>query len=138
MSGVVRISVKDHIDVVTAYLRGSTLAAKLGFSVREIHSLALAIAEVARNIVRYAGKGEVTIAEARQGQHRGVVVVARDEGPGIADVDQALQEGYSTGRSLGMGLPAVAEAMDEFRIDSAPGKGTTVTMILWKAPKPKR
>jgi serine/threonine-protein kinase RsbT len=67
----------------------------------------------------------------RDGERPGIVVVARDEGPGIPDVEQAMQDGYSTGRSLGLGLPGARRLMDEFDLQSQAGEGTTVTMKKW-------
>jgi serine/threonine-protein kinase RsbT len=86
---------------------------------------------VARNIVEYAKEGEVVISLVQNGSKRGVLVIARDAGPGIADVNQALQEGYTTSRGLGLGLPGSRRLMDEFEISSNLGKGTAVKMKKW-------
>jgi len=93
--------------------------------------LATAISEVARNIVVYARRGEVVLTAVESHGRRGVMVVARDEGPGIANPEQAMRDGYSTGNSLGMGLPGARRLMDEFELSSALGKGTTITMKKW-------
>ncbi len=108
------------------------MAEQLGFSASEATLVATAISELARNIVHYAGNGEIMIGRVEDDGKSGVVVVARDRGPGIADVADAVCEGFSTAGSLGLGLPGIRRIMDEFNITSAPGIGTTVTVIKWK------
>ncbi len=126
-----RLPIGSEHDILTARQRGRELAAELGFSGSDLTLVATAISEIARNIVEYAGRGEMSFTLVRDGQSRGIVVVARDEGPGIPDVSRAMQDGYSTGRSLGLGLPGARRLMDEFEVDSAAGRGTTVTMKKW-------
>jgi len=127
-----RIEVASDADIVPARARGRALAAELGFSRTDATLVATAISEIARNIVVHAGRGEIELAPAYESDRRGVVVVARDEGPGIRDVDEALQEGFGTKGGLGLGLPGVRRIMDEFVIDTAPNQGTTVTMHMWR------
>lgn len=127
----VRIPINSEYDIVTARKRGRELAAQMGFSPAGQVAIATAISEIARNIVQYAGRGEMSIGAVRQGDRRGIVIVARDEGPGIPDINLAMQDGYSTGGGLGLGLPGSRRMMDEFDITSAVGKGTTVTMKKW-------
>jgi serine/threonine-protein kinase RsbT len=129
----VRIEVAADTDIVEARQAGRELAARLGFSLTDLTMIATAISEVARNITTYAGRGEISLRLVHQSGRRGLVVVARDAGPGIADVDRALEDGYSTGRGMGLGLPGARRLMDDFEIDSAPGLGTTVTMRKWAA-----
>jgi serine/threonine-protein kinase RsbT len=93
--------------------------------------IAAAISEVARNIVDYAESGEIILAGMVNGSKRGIKIIARDEGPGIPDVAQAMQYGYSTRNSMGVGLPGAKWLMDEFDIESKVGKGTIVTMKKW-------
>jgi serine/threonine-protein kinase RsbT len=126
-----RIVVAADTDIVEARQMGRDLAAQLGFSLTDLTMIATAISEVARNITTYAGRGEVTLRLIRQAERRGLVVIARDDGPGIADIDRALLDGFSTGRGMGLGLPGARRLMDEFEIDSSPGRGTTVTMRKW-------
>ena len=126
-----RFQIGSEHDILTARQRGRELAAEAGFSGTELTLVATAISEIARNIVEYAGSGEITFTLVRDGQSRGIVVVATDQGPGIADVAQAMQDGYSTSRSLGLGLPGARRLMDEFELDSEAGRGTTVTMKKW-------
>jgi serine/threonine-protein kinase RsbT len=110
---------------------GRALATQGGFSGSALALIATAISEIARNIVLYAGQGEVLLAWVREGSREGIVVIARDNGPGIANLDRAMQDGYSTGKGLGLGLPGAKRLMDEFEIVSVVGKGTTVTMRKW-------
>nr|WP_246345350.1 ATP-binding protein [Conexibacter arvalis] len=93
--------------------------------------VATAISEIARNITAYAGSGEIVVRPVELNGAHGLEVVARDAGPGIADVERALQDGYTTGGGLGLGLPGARRLMDEFEIVSQPGVGTTVTMTKW-------
>ncbi|HVZ72071.1 MAG TPA: anti-sigma regulatory factor [Polyangia bacterium] len=119
------------MDIVSARQRGRELAASLGFTSAEQTIIALAISEIARNIVSYAHRGGITLSRVDENGRRGIVVVAADDGPGIADIELAMRDGYSTGKSLGMGLPGARRVMDEFEIVSIVGKGTTVTMKKW-------
>jgi serine/threonine-protein kinase RsbT len=129
--GESRIPIESDADVVTARQRARELAASLALSSTDQTLLATAISEVARNITTYATRGEVTVAMVETGGRRGIRVVARDEGPGIEDLERALQDGYTTGGGLGIGLPGARRLVDEFAIDSAPGRGTTVTLVKW-------
>jgi serine/threonine-protein kinase RsbT len=93
--------------------------------------LATAVSEVARNIVRFTEGGEIVVEVVEQDGRRGVQVVARDGGPGIPDVDEAMADGFSTYAGLGLGLPGARRLMDEFAVASEEGRGTTVTMTKW-------
>jgi len=126
----VRVPIRSDADIVTARQVARELAARLGFTRTDLTILATAVSEVTRNIVRFAGSGEVVV-ELVTGPRRGVQVVARDAGPGIEDVDQALADGFSTYDGLGLGLPGARRLMDEFAVVSEPGHGTTVTMTKW-------
>jgi serine/threonine-protein kinase RsbT len=125
------IPIDREVDVVTARQRGRELAASRGFSSTEQTLIALAISEVARNIVTYAQKGEILLSEIEEAGRRGVMIVARDDGPGIVDPELAMRDGYSTSRSLGLGLPGAKRVMDEFELVTTVGKGTTITMKKW-------
>ena len=131
-AGEIRVAINSDQDIVAARQKGRALATELGFSPVDSTFLATAISELARNIVAYAGKGEITV-KAIRGSHRvGVCVIASDRGPGIPDIHQALRDGFSTSGSLGLGLPGVRRLMDEFEIKSRPGQGTTVAVKKWK------
>jgi serine/threonine-protein kinase RsbT len=118
-------------DVVRARQMGRELASRLGFSSTELTLIATAISELARNVVTYAGTGEIHLQLVNDQDRRGILVVARDKGPGIADLDLALKDGFSTGEGMGLGLPGARRLMDEFSIQSEPGHGTVVTMKKW-------
>ena len=128
----IRVRVESDTDIVAARQRGRALAARLGFSSGAATMVATAISELARNIVLYAGRGEITIGLASNGEGPILVITARDEGEGIADVRRALQDGYSTSGRLGVGLPGVKRLMDEFEISSTVGRGTVVVVKKWK------
>jgi serine/threonine-protein kinase RsbT len=125
------VPIEREADIVTARQKGRELAAASGLSPTEQTLIATAISELARNIVVYARRGEVLLAQLEHNGRRGVLVVARDAGPGIPNPELAMQDGYSTSRSLGMGLPGARRLMDEFELSSIVGKGTTVTMRKW-------
>ena len=127
----VRVPVRADADVVAARQAARALAARLGFSATDLTEIATAVSEVVRNIVRFAGAGAVLV-ELLDQPRRGIRITAHDAGPGIPDVAQALQDGYSTYRGLGLGLPGARRLMDEFAVASEPGRGTTVTMTKWR------
>ena len=126
-----RIAIESDADVVTARQRARELAADLELSSTDQTLLATAISEVARNITTYATRGEVLVEVVTDDDRRGIRVVASDQGPGIEDIERALQDGYTTGGGLGLGLPGARRLVDDFSIDSAPGRGTTVTLVKW-------
>ena len=127
-----RIAIESDADVVTARQRARALAVGLDMPSTDQTLLATAISEVARNITAYAVRGEVLLELVRDGDgRRGIRVVARDEGPGIADLERALTDGYTTGGGLGLGLPGARRLVDDFEIETAPGVGTTVTLVKW-------
>lgn len=125
------VKIVDDSHAVAAAQVGRQMGAALGFSAVQQTALATAILEIARNIVKYAQQGEVTLEVACDGPHQGVRVTARDSGPGIPDIEQAMRDGFSTGRSLGLGLPGARRLMDTFTLTSQPGCGTTVVMTKW-------
>jgi RNA polymerase sigma factor (sigma-70 family) len=124
------IPIRSDADIVAARQAARELASRLGFSRTDLTLIATAVSEVARNIVRFADSGEVVV-ELLERPRKGLQVVARDTGPGIADVAQAMADGYSTYHGLGLGLPGARRLMDQFAIDSVVGRGTTVTMTKW-------
>ena len=132
MNGEVVVPIRIDGDVLVARQRARELAKSLKFSSSELTLIATAISEVARNIVTYAKHGEIVLKLVSQGRRRGIRVVAQDQGPGIADIERAMQDGFSTSSSLGLGLPGSKRLMDEFDIVSTVGKGTTVTMTKWE------
>jgi serine/threonine-protein kinase RsbT len=128
----ITVPIASELDIVTARQRGRTLALQLDYSSTDATLIATAISELARNIVRYARRGEIVLTRGGDSIKREIIVVARDEGPGIADISQAVAGGYSTSGGMGLGLSGVRRLMDEFEISSELGRGTTVTVKRWK------
>jgi serine/threonine-protein kinase RsbT len=126
------VAINSDQDIVAARQRGRALAAELGFSAVDSTLIATAISELARNIVSYAGTGQITLKTIQNSTRQGILIVAADEGPGIHDLRQALRDGFSTSGSLGLGLPGVRRLMDEFEIASQPGRGTRVEVKKWR------
>jgi len=128
----VRVSIGCDADIVAARQKGRELASQCGFPSTDLAVVATAISELARNIVRYAGRGQVILRLVNNNGKRGIEVVAADDGPGIPDIGMAMQDGYSTSGGLGLGLPGTRRLMDEFEITSDFGKGTIVTVRRWR------
>lgn len=128
-----RLFVRNDADIVSARQAGRALAAALGFTDSDAVLIATAISEIARNMIEYAHGGEVTVSPVREDGRSGILIIAKDDGPGIADVSLAMKDGYTTGGGLGLGLPGAKRIMDEFEIHSALGRGTIVTMRKWVA-----
>lgn len=126
-----RIPIQSDLDIIGARKQGRALASHHGFSASELTLIATAISELARNIVMYGQRGEIVLQLVNHQDRCGIIVTARDEGPGIPDVRKALEDGFSTSRSLGLGLPGVRRLMDDFEIDSQVGQGTTVIVKKW-------
>lgn len=127
------ISVEINIDsdIVIARQKTRELAKKINFSSSELAGIAAAISELARNVVSYANHGKVTASLINEAGHQGIGIIVEDTGPGITDINLALQDGYSTSGSLGLGLPGVKRLMDYFEIQSTLGKGTKITLKKW-------
>jgi serine/threonine-protein kinase RsbT len=132
MAADIVVPVAADVDVLVARQQARTLAATLRFSPGQLTLIATAISEIARNILLYAERGEIALRIVERARRRGIVVIAKDHGPGIRDIEQAMVDGYSTSGGLGLGLPGAKRLMDEFEVVSAPGRGTTVTMTKWE------
>jgi len=127
-----RVEIRYERDVVTARKLGREIAGDLGFDTVDSAKVATAISELARNIVLYGVAGEIEIsAVVEDGERVGVRVVARDTGPGIANPELALRDGYTTSDGLGLGLPGTRRLMDQFELVTTPGQGTTVTVVKY-------
>lgn len=132
MEGRKTIPIRTVADIVTARQIGRELSLQCGFSETESTLIATIISELARNIVLYAQSGEIILEKAGPvDHHHGVIIISRDHGPGIPDVQRALVGGYSTSGGLGLGLCGVRRMVDEFYIDTGTDKGTTVTAKKW-------
>lgn len=128
----VKVKILSEYEIVTARQKVREMCAILQFSSAEQTLVATAVSELARNIVEYARYGEITVKKISDSERRGIVITARDKGPGIPNIQLAMRDGYSTSRGLGLGLPGCRRIMDEFEISSRVGKGTTVTAKKWK------
>jgi serine/threonine-protein kinase RsbT len=132
----VRVPIYGEDGIVRARSLARETAKRLGFGLVDQSRIATAVSELARNVVRYAtgSRGDVAIRplppDARG--RTGIEIVVADEGPGIPDISQAMRDGFTTGRGMGMGLPGAKRLMDEMAIDSAAGRGTTVTIRKWR------
>jgi len=126
-----RVKITSSLDIVTARQLSRQLAVELGLGEADVTLLIAALSEVARNILEHARRGEIFFNILENGAHRGLQVIARDEGPGIPDVHRAMQYGFSTSGGLGVGLPGAKWLVDEFAIDSTVGQGTRVTLCKW-------
>jgi serine/threonine-protein kinase RsbT len=128
----VEVAISSDQDIVLARQKGRAMAVELGFSSGDATLIATAISELARNILSYARRGEISLKIVHASSRQGISIIASDSGPGIRDIRQAMRDGFSTSGSLGLGLPGVKRLMDEFEIASEPGRGTIVTVKKWK------
>jgi len=119
-------------DLILIRNRISELCKKLNLSLINKTKLLTASSELSRNILRYAGSGDVVIETIIRDHKKGIKVSFIDKGPGIKDLELAMQDGYSTSNNLGIGLPGSKRLSDEFFIKSEPGKGTLITIVKWK------
>lgn len=127
----INVVVATVSDIVAARQQGRDLARRIGFSPSDATLIATAISELARNIVLYAKSGTVSLEATDDGAQAGVVITARDQGPGIPDVQRALIGGYTTSGGMGLGISGVRRIMDRMVVESEVGKGTTVTVKKW-------
>ncbi len=125
------VKIINEWDIVAARQLGRNVAKELGFGTVDQARITTAISELARNIYLYAGQGQICIEKLYESGKAGLKVVAIDNGPGIKDIRQVMEDGYSTSGGLGAGLPGVKRLMDEFRINSTPGNGTEITATKW-------
>ncbi len=131
MANGIRVPIRSDVDIVAARQQGRELAAQIGFSITDGTLIATSISELARNIVSYAAQGEIVLSRIENARTPGMLIVARDDGPGISNIQDVLRDGYSTSGGLGLGLPGVKRLMDEFEIQSEFGVGTTVSIKKW-------
>jgi serine/threonine-protein kinase RsbT len=131
-AGKIEISIATDEDVVRARREGRLMSEGIGFNATEAVFVATAISELARNIVTYARRGRIVLNAIESGRESGICITAIDSGPGIANIDLALQSGYSSSGGLGLGLPGVRRIMHEFHIASSATGGTQVRVVRWK------
>lgn len=126
------INIQSDLDIVAARMAARDMAKTMGFGAIDQARIATAISELARNIYLYAGEGSVTVSEVQQGIRKGLQVVCEDQGPGIDDIPLVMQDGYTTSKGMGMGLPGARRLMDDFELISISGQGTKITCRKWK------
>jgi serine/threonine-protein kinase RsbT len=131
MSEQERFAIRDEADIATVRRRVREVAQELGFDAFATAAITTAASELARNVWTHARGGEAIVARVRDGARRGVRLEFRDAGPGIPDIPRVMAGGYSTARSLGLGLSGSKRLVDEFIIESTPGQGTRVRVIKW-------
>ncbi len=127
-----KMSIIREQDVVPFRNRVKEYAVKIGMSLVNQTKLITAASELVRNMLKYADGGEALIEVISKGRENGIRLVFADKGPGIKDISLAMKDGYSTGKSLGLGLPGTRRLVSEFEIISEVGTGTTVTIVKWK------
>ncbi|MFG6150410.1 anti-sigma regulatory factor [Halobacillus sp. B23F22_1] len=125
------VNIKKEWDIVGARQLGRDVARKIGFGTVDQARIATAISELARNIYLYAGTGKICFEAIDDINHKGLSIVAMDDGPGIEELSQVMEDGFSTSGGLGAGLPGVQRLMDEFDIQSNVGQGTEIKVIKW-------
>ena len=127
-----RVLLTESTDSARAIVVALDLAARAGFTETDRYMIATAVSELATNILRYAKEGIVRLRIIREDDRTGIEVLAEDDGPGIADIAEAMKDHVSSRDSLGLGLPSVNRIMDEFHIDSGPGRGTRIWARKWR------
>lgn len=132
MSGPSDVAIRSDLDIVLARSAAREVAKRLGFGAIDQARIATAVSELARNIFLYAGSGTVSVRPLERRGRPGIEIICEDQGPGIADIALVMQDGYSTSRGMGMGLPGAKRLMDEFELCSQVGVGTTVTCRKWR------
>ncbi len=127
-----KVEIRSSDDVVKVRRRARDLAVEAGFSLVDQTKIVTAASELARNTVDYGGGGSAIVSLVKKNGRTGLRLVFEDQGPGIPDIELALKDGYSTGSGLGLGLSGSRRLMNDFEIDSAPGRGTKITVTRWK------
>jgi len=126
-----KFQIYDEVDVAYAALGAKKYAQNIGFNTTSQYMISTAVSELARNIYVYAKKGFIILNFLEYEHKQGIEIIADDYGPGICDIEKALQDSYSTGGTMGVGLPGTKRLMDEFKIESILGEGTKVTIVKW-------
>jgi len=126
------MSIMREVDVIPFRNRLKECAVKIGMSLVNQTKIITAASELARNMLKYANGGKATIEVVSKGRENGIRLTFADKGPGIANVANAMKDGFSTGKSLGLGLPGTKRLVSEFNLETEVGKGTTVTVTKWK------
>jgi serine/threonine-protein kinase RsbT len=125
------VRIHSETDVIRAVIESAAYCRTLGFQETASRMISTAVSELARNILKYAGSGEIRLRLVESSRGRGIEIEAADQGPGIAAPEEAMRDHFSSSGTLGLGLPGVERMMDEFSLESAPGEGTRVTARKW-------
>ena len=131
MEKIEEVSINNSEDIILARQIAREMAKELGFGLADQTRITTAVSELSRNIYTFAGTGRVVVKALSESAKKGMEIIAEDRGPGIPDIELAMQDGYATSKGLGQGLPGTKRLMDEFEIKSEMGKGTTVTIRKW-------
>jgi serine/threonine-protein kinase RsbT len=131
MSAELHRTIRTEMDASRTVLESTLYSREAGFDDTPSRMIATAVSELVRNILKYAGSGEIRLRRVEDMSRRGIEIEVVDQGPGIADCEAAMQDHFSSGGTLGMGLPGVKRLMDEFSLQSIPGEGTRVTARKW-------
>lgn len=127
----IQIKISTETDVVRASLKVMKMAEIIGFEKTSRYAISTAVSELARNIYKYARRGKITAHPVKIGNAKGIEIIAEDKGPGISDISNAMKDNFSTGNSLGLGLPGAKRLMDEFNIETKHNHGTSITARKW-------
>lgn len=133
VSRQVFLQLQSDVDVAAARRGVREWAQELGLSVLDLTKVVTAASELARNTVVHGGGGVMCLQVVRLGARQGIRLVFTDNGPGISEIDRAMQDGYTTGHGMGIGLPGAKRLVNEFELSSTPSEGTCVTIVRWKA-----
>ena len=131
MSAELHRTIRTEMDASRTVLESTLYSRDAGFDDTPSRMIATAVSELVRNILKYAGSGEIRLRRVKEPSRRGIEIEALDQGPGIADCEAAMRDHFSSGGTLGLGLPGVKRMMDEFSLESTPGEGTRVTARKW-------
>ena len=127
----IQIEISSEQDVFISSLKVLKIAEIIGFDKVSRYAISTAVSELARNIYKYAQKGKITAYQLNMANDKGIEIIAEDKGPGITDISNAMKDNFSTGNSLGLGLPGVKRIMDEFDIETKHNQGTRITVRKW-------
>lgn len=131
MSAELYRTIRTEMDARLTVLESTLYSREAGFDDTPSRLIATAVSELVRNILKYAGSGEIRLRRVKEPSRRGIEIEALDRGPGIVDCEAAMHDHFSSGGTLGLGLPGVKRMMDEFWLESTPGEGTRVTVRKW-------
>ena len=131
MSDNIKQDISENVHITQIIIDCDRYAKQTGFRTEEVESIKTAVSELAYNILKYADKGQISIRRVQLDHQRGIEIIATDHGPGIENLEAAMQDHFSSGKTLGLGLPGVKRLMDRFEIESKPGSGTKVQVYKW-------